>query len=732
MNLNDILSQYPVMLPAERDLIERAFTFADNAHRGQLRRSGQPYIIHPFNVALILAEMRLDAATLAAALLHDTVEDCNEVEIEHVEAQFGKDVANLVTGVTKMAELPTQTNDGNRPQKKRETDKQAEYLRQIFMAMGSDIRVILVKLADRLDNMRTLSAMPPESQIKNARETMDIFAPLANRLGIGKIKWQLEDLAFRYLEPEKYREIKAQLAERRISREQDLDRMIASIESSLKSHNIKAQVTGRPKHIYSIFRKMQRKQVNFDQIFDVRAVRVLVEDVPVCYQALGIIHSIWRPIHGEFDDYIAAPKENGYQSLHTAIVDENGKTLEVQIRTSDMHKDAEYGIAAHWKYKEGASKDDLFEMRINFMRRLVENAQDIGQDTEDFVESIVQDIAPDRIYVFTPRNDIIDLPEGSTPIDFAYHVHTEVGHRCRGARINGKIVSLDYRLQTGEHVEIITSNRGGPSLDWLNPDLGYTKTQRSRQKIREWFRKQDREKNISIGREALERELKRLGMEDYVRAEIAEKAGYQSLDHMLAAIGYGDVTASVVVGKIVQLEQREQEAKRDELVVSKPIDRRTLPADQGIDIAGTGGLLVKLAQCCSPAPGDAITGFITRTSGVTVHRADCKNVLNTTERERLIAVSWGRPETTLYPVPVEIKARDREGLMRDIGAVIAAESINMTNVNITLSDSYAFFRLIMEIADISQLSRVLTKLEVLPEVSHARRMSASERLAPVR
>lgn len=734
MELEDIFQHLLQLSQADRDLIEGAYAYARKAHEGQMRKTGKPYITHPFRVALILAKMRLDAPTIAAAFLHDTVEDCDGIEIDDIERAFGQDVARLVLGVTKMKQLPKQSGN-TRSQRSSSTDRQAEYLRQIFMAMGNDVRVILVKLADRLDNMRTLGAMSRESQMRNARETMDIFAPLANRLGIGHIKWQLEDLAFRYLNPEKYREIAMKLDERRIGREQNMMHILEQIETTLAEHGIEAQVMGRPKHIYSIYRKMVRKQVPFDQVFDVRAVRVMVKDVPTCYQVLGIIHSLWRPIHGEFDDYIAAPKPNGYRSLHTAIRDDEGKTLEVQIRTFEMHQDAEYGIAAHWKYKESYRQDsDAFEDRINFMRRLLQNASDESEDDAEFVESVVENISPDRIYVFTPRNDIIDLPIGATPIDFAYHIHTEVGHRCRGAKVNGKMVGLNYQLATGERVEIITANRGGPSLDWLNPDLGYVQTHRARSKIRQWFRKQNREKNIALGRESLERELKRMGMEGHLRSQIAEKAGHQSVEHMLAAIGFGDVTASSVVTRLVQLEQQEQAAQeRDLLPPMKPASnghRNTSP-DQGVDIVGTGGLLVKLAACCHPAPGDPIIGFVTRTSGVTVHRQDCKNIVNTTEPERLIDVSWSRPESNVYPVPVEIKAHDRGGLMRDIGAVIAEESINMTNVTITTSDNHvATFNVVMEVAHISQLVRVLNKIDMLPEVIHVRRVLPSEKLAP--
>jgi GTP pyrophosphokinase len=714
--LNDILHQMPSLSPADKDLIDRAFRWGQHAHEGQFRDSGKPFFIHPLAVGLVLAEMHLDPVTIAAALLHDTVED-TELTQEEIEQEFGQHVARLVHGLTKIDQLPTEMGEMRHG---KGGDKQAEYLRQMFMAMGNDVRVILIKLADRLDNMRTLGALSAERQIRNARETMDIFAPLANRLGIGHLKWQLEDLAFRYLEPERYREIAGHLAARRRDREENLQALKEKLDAVLRSYGIDAQVYGRPKHIYSIYRKMDRKQRAFDQIFDVRALRVMVKDIPTCYQVLGIIHNLWRPISGEFDDYIATPKDNGYQSLHTAVIDDLGKTLEVQIRTVEMHQDAEYGIAAHWKYKEAdRHSDSAFEQRINYMRRMLENANADNSDATSFVEDIKQTISEDRVYVFTPRGDIFDLPTGSTPIDFAYHIHTEVGNRCRGAKVNGRMVPLDYQLKTSERVEIITTKRGGPSLDWLNEDLGYVKTHRARAKIKQWFRKQDREKNITSGRDALERELKRLSMEDYSRTEIANKTGFEGTERMFAAIGYGDITAVNLVSRLIDLDRRTEEAQK-ELVASAPTPG--VETDRGVNITGTGGLLVKLANCCHPAPGDAIVGFITRGTGVTIHRADCKNIVHTSEPERLIQVSWGRPKTNVYPVPIEIKAHDRGGLMRDVGAVIAGENINMTNVNIKSVDQLAIFSLVMEVADVAQLSRILNKLDQLPEVIEVRRL----------
>lgn len=740
--LRDILKHFEEGAPTDIRLIERAYTIAKNAHTGQVRKSGAPYIIHPLSVALILAEMRMDATTVAAGLLHDTIED-TELTLEDIEATFGIEVSRLVHGVTKIEKLPTEIKSGIGNPKTRANkgpSAQAQYLHQMFMAMGNDVRVILVKLADRLDNMRTLSSLPKNRQLENARETLEIFAPLANRLGIGQMKWQLEDLSFRYMNPDSYKEIARNLAERRADREIVMDQLIQRLHEELKKYNLEAELSGRPKHIYSIYRKMSRKKVNFDQIFDIRAMRVIVKDVPTCYQVLGIIHGLWRPVHGEFDDYIAAPKENGYRSLHTAVVGDDGKTFEVQIRTHDMHTDAEYGIAAHWKYKEqnrstsGSSTfdprkkldisadEEAFQQRINYMRRLLENAKEVS-DSQDFVEVIKQTISDDRVYVFTPRNDIVDLPSGSTPIDFAYHIHTEIGHRCRGAKVNGRLVGLDYQLQTSDRVEIMTSNRGGPSLDWLNEDLGFVKTLRARQKIRQWFRKRDREINISAGREAVDRELRRLGIDDYPRQDIAAKTNYSSLENLLEAIGYGDVTASSIVSRLIELGKQEAKSRQESLTTSTSSIPISSTPDRGVNVTGTGGLLVKLATCCHPAPGDAIVGFVTRNNGVAIHRQNCKNIVHTSEPERLINVDWGQDKPQMYSVPIEIHSHDRSGLMRDIGAVVAGEGISMTNVNIVLVDQLAIFSLVMEVHDVPQLSRVLNKLEQLPDVIQVRRRS---------
>jgi GTP diphosphokinase / guanosine-3',5'-bis(diphosphate) 3'-diphosphatase len=723
-SLAPVLEPLSGLSPSDQMLIERAYKRACVAHQGQQRKSGQPYIIHSVAVAQILANMKLDATTVAAALLHDVVEDTG-VTLADIEQEFGPKIAELVDGVTKLEQLPTET-DGKHTGKSR--NREMEYLQKMFLAMASDFRVILIKLADRLHNMRTLGHMPPQNQIQTAKETLEIFAPIANRLGIWQLKWELEDLSFRYLQPETYRDIASQLQSKRSEREAELEQIISFLQERLAAEGIKAEITGRPKHIYSIFRKMDRKNVPFSEIYDVRAIRIIVDGTgdegrTECYKVLGIVHNLYHMIPREFDDYISSPKENFYRSLHTAVLDKVGKTLEVQIRTHEMDEDSEFGIAAHWRYKEGASAtrtDNALDRRVENLRRMIQDIQQNGdQSANEFVQEVVDEIQSERIYAFTPKGDIIDLPEGATPIDFAYHVHTEVGHRCRGAKVNGKLVALDYQIKNSDRVEIVTANRGGPSLDWLNEDLA--KTTRARSKIRQWFKRRDREKAITAGKEALDRELRKLGMATRPRDDIATRLSFTRVDDLLAAIGYGDLTPSVVGLRLLEDESQTPE----EVQLEARITRLDEPVKaEGMRIDETGGLLVTLARCCNPTPGDDITGFITRGKGITVHRADCKNVLNTNEPERIINVTWPPENATSYPVPVVIVAYDREGLMRDIGAVIADENINMSNVNIITRQNIATFQLTMEIQDLKQLTRILGKIERLPNVLEAVRRTA--------
>jgi RelA/SpoT family (p)ppGpp synthetase len=700
--------------PAARALITEAYELADAAHSDQRRASGEPYLYHCLEVATILAELRIDAPTIAAGLLHDVVED-SLVSVEDLQRDFGEEIALLVDGVTKLGEIELSTMG-----QLSFDEKESESLRKMFFAMFADVRVVIIKLADRLHNMRTLGPLPEDRRLRIARETLEIFAPLANRLGIWQWKWELEDLGFRYLNPRRYREIAQLIAERRPLRENDIQHYINILRERLEEDGIHtADISGRPKHIYSIHRKMENKGLPFDQIYDIRGIRVIVESVAQCYTVLGIVHGLWRPIPGEFDDYIATPKDNLYRSLHTAVVADDGRTLEVQIRSDSMHETAEYGIAAHWRYKEGRKQRDIeFEQKVNWLRQLMEWRQDITDATE-FVASLKTDVFQDRVYAFTPRGDVIDLPAGSTAIDFAYHIHTEIGHRCRGAKINGKLVSLDYQLHNGDQVSILAAKRGGPSRDWLNPALGYVKTGRARSKIRQWFRRQDREKNIVQGHELLERELKRLDVVSMSHESVARLFQYEKLDDFLAAVGCGDINNQQIATRII-------EAERKERAEAEEIHLPTLPppavVGDGVTVRGTGGLLTHLARCCSPVPGDEIVGYVTRGRGVTVHRRDCPNMLRIDEPERLIEVDWGTDKQT-YPVMIHVVAYDRGGLMRDIAGLVSADDINMTSINVNTTKNIATFFATLEISDIAQLSSVLAKIERLPNVIEARRQA---------
>jgi GTP pyrophosphokinase len=718
LSLESLLEALPDLSPGDRLLIERAYRKAEAAHDGQLRKSGEPYFTHCIEVALILAEMKLDAEAIAAALMHDLIED-TEVTFDQIKDEFGRGVAEIVDGVTKFKTLAKTSVDGVARAK---NDRELEYIRKMAMAMGNDVRVVIVKLADRLHNMRTLGYMSPERQRAIAQETLDIFAPLANRLGIWQFKWELEDLSFRYLAGDKYKMIAAQLDERRVDRENYLQQVTATLRKELAQYELtNVTITGRPKHIFSIYKKMERKRVDFDQVYDVRAVRVIVDSIPQCYLVLGVVHNLWRPIPGEFDDYIAAPKDNFYRSLHTAVVDSSGKTLEVQIRTWDMHEHAEYGIAAHWRYKEGGKgkRDEEFQKRLNFLRRLMEFGSE-ENDPASFVATMKTEVFQDRVYAFTPKGDIVDLPKGATPLDFAYHIHTDLGHRCRGAKVHGRTVPLNYVLQMGDQIEIQVEKRGGPSLDWLNPELGYVTTNRAKSKIRYYFRKQNRDKHIVSGRDVLERELKRLGVLGSMSFEtIVGWFGYENLDDFLAAVGAGDINGSQIANRILEHERREQEARERETLVAHPA-RATSGGSLGISVSGTNGMLYTFARCCNPVLGDPIMGYVTRGRGLSVHRADCPNISR--EPERLIAVSWGLVDRAeRYSVPVEIIAYDRKELLRDISTVISDESINMSQVNVQTKNNIATLYLTLELADMQQLTRILSRLENVDQVVEARR-----------
>jgi len=699
----------------EQQVLKKAATWAINAHQDQQRASGEPYHSHVFAVAEILNGLNLDHETLAAAMLHDVVED-TEVTLDDVRTEFGPVIARLVDGVTKMERIgefqkADETHDQN----------QAESLRKLLLAMAEDVRVVLIKLADRLHNMRTLQHLDAEQQRRIARETLDIYAPLANRLGIWQVKWELEDLSLRYLEPTAYQELVKLLDEKREDREYYIGQVITQLGAELEKAGIKATVTGRPKHINSIYRKMQRKRLDFDQIFDMRAVRILVKEEKDCYAALGVVHGLWRHIPKEFDDYIANPKENLYRSLHTAVVGPEGCNLEIQIRTEEMHRHAELGVAAHWRYKEGGGSDTAYEEKIAWLRQLLE-WKDEESSANDFVDRFKSEAFQERVYVMTPQGRIIDLPQGATPLDFAYAVHTEVGHRCRGAKVNGRIVQLTYALQNGEQVEVLTTRQGGPSRDWLNTHLGYLKTSRARSRVRTWFRHQDFEYNVSAGRAILDREMHRVAIAELSTEKIAARFKYKQTDEFLAAIGHGDITVGQLANTANELVPRPEALPSQP---RRPPKKDHSTTDGGFRIFGVGNLLTSTARCCSPVPHDPIIGYITRGRGVTIHRQDCGNVLRLQgeDRDRLIEVEWGAASDEGYQVDIAVEAYDRSGLLRDITAVLANEKINLNGVN-TLTDKHdgiARMRLTLEIADIGQLSRVLTKIGQLPNVVEARR-----------
>lgn len=727
----------PSYTEADRELILRAYRVAEEAHREQKRASGEPYITHCLAVAGILAELRVPAEVIAAGLLHDTVED-TYVTLDDLRRDFGETIAHLVDGVTKMSSLPRVSRDekpireGEEPSQEqnveteaspslgRKPDLVAETLRKTLMFIGEDVRVVLIKLADRLHNMRTLSYMPEEKRRRIAQQTLDIFAPLANRLGIWQIKWELEDLSFRYVEPEKYREIAEKLAYRREDRQAEIEQIIARLKKVLEEHGIQAEISGRPKHIYSIYRKMIEKGKTFEEIQDVRGVRLIVPDVATCYAALGVIHTHWHPVPKEFDDYIAAPKENMYQSLHTAVIWEDGRSLEVQIRTPEMHQKAEYGIAAHWRYKEGTTRDIEFEKHVAWLRRMMDWKQEVT-DAQEFVETIKNDVFRERVYVLTPKGDIIDLPAGSTPIDFAYHIHTDIGHRCRGARVNGKLVPLNYQLKNGDRVEILTTKRGGPSRDWLNEALGYVKTSRAKSKIRLWFKKLDYQQNLAQGRTILEREIHRLGLREINFENLAREMGYKNPDDFFVALGCGDLTLHRVIKHISEIKP-----ETEIFPTSSPVSS----GGNGFHVVGLKGILTNIAHCCNPTMGDQIIGYITRGRGVSVHRQDCPNILRARERERerLIRVEWGNPDQERrYPVPIRIKAYDRHGLMSEISTLIAQEGANMLSVNVNVSENnLANFFLVMEVRDLNHLSRILHRIEAIDNVLEAYRDGGSK------
>ncbi|KAF0280626.1 GTP diphosphokinase [Spiribacter aquaticus] len=704
----------------ERARLTAAWEYAA-AHYGDDRRAaGDRRFDHAVAVADILSSLELDADTVIAGLLHD-LPDAGGPDLAAIAGQAGATVASLVEGGLRMGQVSRLHAGSGSAQE----GKRAEALRKMLLAMARDIRVVFLVLAERLHDLRLLGALPEAERQQVARETLDLHAPLANRLGIWQIKWELEDLSFRYLDPDSYKRIARLLAERRVDRERFIEAMKARLGTHLAEAGLNAEISGRPKHIYSIWRKMQRKGLGFDELFDLRAVRVLVDTVPACYTALGIIHSLWQPIPREFDDYIASPKENDYRSLHTAVMGEGGRPVEVQIRTREMHDQAELGIAAHWRYKEGRSADPDFDARVAWLRQLLESTPDSETDG-DLIDRFRAEIFEDRVYVITPGGDVVDLPRGTTPLDFAYTIHSEIGHHCRGARVNGRMVPLTHSLQNGDQVEILTARHARPSRDWLNPALGYLNSPRSRAKVRAWFRQQDQDKTIQLGRELLERELHRLGLADVNLESLAARSRYARLPDFLAALGRGDVTGGQIAHLLrdrllpAEPESREQLLRRRSGSASTPTD----PEDD-ISVYGVGNLMTRMARCCQPTPGDAILGFITRNEGVTVHRSDCANIrrLQETTPERLIEVSWSRGSGRAYPVDIVVEAYDRPGLIRDISSLLNNEGINVTAVNTRTDPDDQVARMVMtvEVADVDQLSGVMQRMVGLRNIRDVHR-----------
>ena len=707
--VDTLLEKAKTYLPADRlGIIDRAYRYAADAHEGQVRRSGEPFIEHPLQTALYLAELRLDANALAAGLLHDVVEDC-DVCLEEIEDEFGKEIAGLVDGVTKLTQAEVDFEEGKNGFVLRDSDvdlQQAASLRKMLVAMASDVRVVLIKLADRLHNMRTLQALSPNRRRAIAKETLEIFAPLAHRLGIWEVKWRLEDLAFQHLNNGAYQEISGMLNAKRQEREEYIEGVRSLLQSELDNAGVTAEVTGRPKHIYSIHKKTEkyrRQNLGVDDIHDLFALRVLVESVNDCYLALGVVHSNWRPLPGQFDDYIANPKDNLYKSLHTTVLCIDAHPVEVQIRTQEMHRLAEYGVAAHWLYKEGRTSDVEFEEKMTWVRQLLDWQRDVN-GSHEFVESFKMDIFKNQVYVYTPKGDLKELPAGATPLDFAFRIHTDIGHRCIGAKVNGKLVALTYTLQNGDTVEIMTSKAvRGPSLDWLNPNLGYLNSNSARTKVRQWFNRQERRANIERGKDIFRRQLRRLNLA-MTDEELSTILGFSSTDEFMVALGGGEITVEQVVDRIAN-----QEIPPDsdfEKIYSVPVSS---PAS-GIEVLGVGDLLTRMANCCTPILGDSIVGYITRTRGVTVHRRNCPNIIAERETERLIPVGWSKAHE-LHPVRVRLEAQDRVGLLRDITSLVSEEGVNIASCVSEEEKDVSIISLTVYVDGISQLNRLFSKME---------------------
>lgn len=719
---------------ADFDKVARAYNLAKEAHEGQFRKSGEPYFIHPKAVANILADMQLDEDTICGGLLHDVVED-TDYELDYIEEQFGKDVAILVDGVTKLGKIKYMTKE----------ESQSENLRKMFLAMAKDMRVILIKLADRLHNMRTLEYMNPEKAKYKAQETLDIYAGIAHRLGISKIKWELEDLSLRYLDGEGYYELVNMVKMKREQREKYIKDIVDLLEKTFSDMDINCEVYGRPKHFYSIYKKMQKKQKSFDEIYDLTAVRVLVDSVKDCYAVLGVVHTLWKPIPGRFKDYIAMPKPNMYQSLHTTVVGPDGEPVEIQIRTHEMHNIAEYGIAAHWKYKEGRADDEMSKAdeRLQWLRRMMEWEKDVT-DPHEFLDALKDDVFSAQVYVFTPQGDVIELPNEATPIDFAYRIHSKVGNDCVGAKVNGRIVPLDYKLKNGEIVEVLTSsNSPGPSRDWL----GLVKTPNARNRIRQFFKKERREENIERGVEILDKEFKRndINKNDVetinILKEVGKKFNQPDYDDFLATIGYGGIAANHVLTKVkdVLLKEERKQEKEERATQEEDLERhnigetdkannkskRTEKRHTGVQVDGLEGIYVRFAKCCNPLPGDDIVGYITRGRGVTVHRVDCENIIRDKEKNqsRMVKVSWIDDNKSRFEAEIEVKAADRRGIVNEITHVISNEKIGLAGIYARKGHELGItVNIILEVNGIEELQHIIKKIKNVPGVEDAFRV----------
>lgn len=711
MTIDDLIEKIKTYNPnVDEAEIRSAYELAKVNHQGQKRNSGEDYIIHPLHVAIILADMNMDSATIIAGLLHDTIEDTS-VTYEDIEKKFGKEIAELVDGVTKLKKLNY----------KSKAEKQAENIRKMVLAMAKDIRVIIVKLADRLHNMRTLEYMTEAKKIEKATETLEIYAPIADRLGMSRVKWELEDLSLRYLDPDEYYKLVDMVNKRRKEREELINSIIDTLKVNLERVGIKCEINGRPKNFYSIYKKMKVKGKVFDEIYDLSAVRILTNDIKDCYGALGVVHTLWKPIPGRFKDYIAMPKPNNYQSLHTTVIDNNGETFEVQIRTYQMHQTAEYGIAAHWKYKTGQTKTTSFDENLTWLRQLMEWQKDLN-DPNDFMDTLKVDFFADEVFVFSPKGDVINLPEGSTPIDFAYRIHTQVGNTCVGAKVNGRIVPLSYKLSSGNIVDIITNSNSGPSLDWLN----IVKSNQAKKKISQYFKIKDRDKNIEKGKEILEKEAKRLNynvnefLKDEWIDEVRAKLNVSTIDDLYAALGFGTVKLSQVTAKLIDIYNRFNKKPIKNIVKSKRKVQKS-----GIDVKGVDGVKVRIAKCCTPVPGDDIIGYITIGRGISVHRADCPNVNNNVEESRIVQVSWQKDEANSYEAAIEVRALDKPNVIGDVANRINEAKLNMTSLNArSTRDGDAIVDVILEITNIDELEGIIEKLKRVKNVFDVYRMKA--------